>query len=427
MPNNWKTYKLGDIANIGSSKRIFRADYVDTGIPFYRSKEIIQKSFGQEIDEILYIDEEKYIKIKEKFGAPKSGDILLSAVGNRSGIPYLVNNDGEFYFKDGNLMWFRDFQNYVDSSFLVYWFKSSVGQHYLNSTMIGSAQKALTIESVKNIEVPVPNLKEQKAIANILSAIDDKIENNLAINKTLEDMAMALYKHWFVDFGPFQDGEFIDSELGPIPKGWEVKRLGDLIEVISGYAFKSKWFQDFGEKVVKIKNISNNVVDINNCNCISTEKALEINDKFKIEPGDFLVAMTGAEVGKVGVVPDYQQPLWLNQRVGKLKDRLFVNSSILVGKILQSKEYYEVIQGLAYGSAQPNISASGIENIEICLPNNLEDIQVLIDEFARSQNQIIHNLTENESLTKLRDTILPKLISGEVRLKEFQEQIESVL
>ena len=169
----------------------------------------------------------------------------------------------------------------------------------------------------------------------------------------------------------------------------------------------------------------NNIVHINNCSFISTINSNTVNEKFKVNAGDFLIAMTGAEVGKVGVVPDYSQTLWLNQRVGKLKDKAFENSSILVGKIIQSKEYYEIVQGLAYGSAQPNISSSGIESIEIALPKSLDILEELISDFVNSHKEIVNNLTENQSLTKLRDTLLPKLISGEVRLKEFREGIDA--
>lgn len=422
MPNNWKTYKLGDIANIGSSKRIFRADYVDTGIPFYRSKEIIQKSFGQEIDEILYIDEEKYIKIKEKFGTPKSGDILLSAVGNRSGIPYLVNNDGEFYFKDGNLMWFRDFQNYVDSSFLVYWFKSSVGQHYLNSTMIGSAQKALTIESVKNIEVPVPNLKEQKAIANILSAIDDKIENNLAINKTLEEMAMTLYKHWFVDFGPFQDGDFIDSELGPIPKGWEVKSISEVFEVRDGTHDSPKRKEE-GYFLITSKHLKGNQIDYSSAYKISKEDFDKVNNRSLVEKGDILMTMIGT-VGNFFFVN--HKPDYAIKNIGLFKTSQTPKLQYYVYSFFNSKICQDYIKAQMSGSTQQYITLKTLRNFPIIFPSNL-----VLEEYSNFVKSNFETIDENikaiETLTQLRDTLLPKLISGDVRLKEFQEQIESVL
>lgn len=109
MRSSWKEIKLGDYVEILSSKRIFAADYLKTGIPFYRSKEIIDKSFGQFEGDELFISKEKFYDIKGKFGAPQKNDILMSAVGNRSGIPYCIQEDYDFYFKDGNLIWFRKF------------------------------------------------------------------------------------------------------------------------------------------------------------------------------------------------------------------------------------------------------------------------------------------------------------------------------
>ena len=118
----------------------------------------------------------------------------------------------------------------LDSKFLMYsLLEKSNKDMLLTLGSAGATRNALTKSMIEDFELQLPHLKEQTQIANILSAIDDKIENNLATNKTLEDMAMAFYKHWFVDFGPFQDGEFVDSELGLIPEGWEVKRLDDLM------------------------------------------------------------------------------------------------------------------------------------------------------------------------------------------------------
>jgi type I restriction enzyme S subunit len=281
MPQNWKTYKLGEVAEICSSKRIFRSDYVDEGVLFYRSKEIIEKANGiSNNNDRLYISPKKFNEIKKRFGVPKKGDLLISAVGNRSGIPYVVKDEEEFYFKDGNLIWFKNIKKELNTSYIYHWIRSFIGQDTLQSIMIGSAQKALTIEGLRNLNLTLPPPEVQRRIASILGALDDKIELNLEMNKTLEEMAMALYKHWFVDFGPFrhppspppggnaeveggsdslleqgrdkksllEEGarraggvtspqygpdKFVDSELGMIPEGWEVKRLKDFGTVIT--------------------------------------------------------------------------------------------------------------------------------------------------------------------------------------------------
>ena len=134
---------------------------------------------------VLYANH--YQEIKNKFGAPADGDILISAVGERSGIPYVVSNDGDFYLKDGNLIWLKNFKKDLSSAFLYCWFKSKNGQHTLFSSMIGSAQRALTIQGIKNLVIQIPPLKEQKAIAEVLSSLDDKIDLLHRQNKTLEN------------------------------------------------------------------------------------------------------------------------------------------------------------------------------------------------------------------------------------------------
>src|SRR5690554_3562610 len=116
--------------------------------------------------------------------------------------------------------------------------------------------------SMGKVELQIPPLPEQRAIASILSNIDDKIENNLAMNKTLEEMAMALYKHWFVDFGPFQEGNFVESELGEIPEGWEVKELKDVAKVNQRSLKKDHSFNEIN--YIDISSVGTGLVENNN-------------------------------------------------------------------------------------------------------------------------------------------------------------------
>lgn len=153
----WKEYKLNDICTVVSSKRIFAEQYVNEGIPFYRQKEIIELHSKQPISEPLYISNEVFSEMKKKTGVPKKGDILLTAVGVTLGIPFLVNNE-EFYFKDGNLIWLKNFSENIDSSFLYYWLDSKFGWESIYMRAIGSAQPALTIDLVKKYKMLFPPL-----------------------------------------------------------------------------------------------------------------------------------------------------------------------------------------------------------------------------------------------------------------------------
>jgi type I restriction enzyme S subunit len=147
MSSDWRDVEVGQACDITSSKRIFAHEYVDNGVPFYSSKDVIDKALGTYLDTTVFISEARFIEIANKFGYPITGDLLLSSVGNRAGIPYVIKDEGRFYFKDGNLTWFKDFKG-LNSYFLCHWLKSSIGQSALNSIMIGSAQKALTISGL---------------------------------------------------------------------------------------------------------------------------------------------------------------------------------------------------------------------------------------------------------------------------------------
>ena len=227
----WEKVKLGDVCEITSSKRIFYSEYVDDGVPFYRSKEIIESDEGKIIENPLYISVDKYNEIKEKFGVPQTGDMLLTSVGT-IGIPYIIKKKDCFYFKDGNLTWFRDFREDLNSKYLYYWIKSSEGTGTLYNTTIGSSQKALTISALKNIKVSLPPRSVQDKIVEVVSVYDDLIENNQKQIKLLEEAAQRLYKEWFVDlrFPGHENTKIVDG----VPEEWRKFPLEEIAPVVTG-------------------------------------------------------------------------------------------------------------------------------------------------------------------------------------------------
>lgn len=177
-------YLINDICDVGSSKRIYLFEYQENGIPFYRGKEIIEKDSNKDISNELFISHERYNEIKEKFGVPVEGDILMTAVGT-IGVSWYVN-ESNFYFKDGNLIWFKNFKkDKVDSKYLYYIFKSKMFSEIIRNISIGSTQKAITIEQVKKIQLNFPEIDIQNRIVNILDGINDKIRINNEINNNL--------------------------------------------------------------------------------------------------------------------------------------------------------------------------------------------------------------------------------------------------
>jgi type I restriction enzyme S subunit len=180
LPEGWRWKKLQEVADITSSKRIFQHEYVSEGIPFYRTKEIKELSEGKKPTFDLFISNEKYNEIKQKFPIPKSGEVLLSAVGT-IGIAYVIKDNKPFYFKDGNLMWFREL-NGINPYFLCYGLITFI-RYKKGAKTSGSAYNALTIETMKDFDFPIPSEEEQQRIVSEIESrlsVCDKIEESIA-------------------------------------------------------------------------------------------------------------------------------------------------------------------------------------------------------------------------------------------------------
>ncbi len=190
--DNWKLVKIDNFLDISSSKRIFYNEYIEKGIPFYRSKEIIELSTKPDISTELFISVDRFKEIKDKFSTPKKRDILLTAVGTL-GVPFQVRDSKPFFFKDGNLIWFKNFNKTLFSDFVYYWLKLKSTQNQLNIISIGSTQKALTITSVKELEIPfIKNLAKREDFYGYLKSNLDKVNYNHQQIQTLKKTSDTL-------------------------------------------------------------------------------------------------------------------------------------------------------------------------------------------------------------------------------------------
>ena len=419
--NELDLVKIGDICDVGSSKRIYASDYTESGIPFYRSKEVIELATNQEIINELFISKDKFNQLDEKFGSPKNGDILLASIGANMGITYYVNTNYKFYFKDGNVTWFKNFKNNVNSKYIYYWIKSPLTQQKFINIAIGSAQKALTIDSLKKLDIYLPPLEEQEKIANILSSLDDKIELNNEMNKTLEEMAQSIFKRWFVDFEfPNEDGEpykssggeMVDSELGMIPKGWEVKKISELIEVKDGTHASPKVSKE-GFPLVTSKHIKGDRIAIEDAKIISEKDYLEVNKRSKVDTGDILISMIGT-VGLTYFVQE-EEINFAIKNIGLFKTSQNKTLSEYFYLYLKSDNMKNYIEARLAGTTQKYISLGELRNIPVVLPNDS-----IIDKFKKVVGVLLDkrrlNIINNEELMITRDTLLPKLMNGEIMI-----------
>ena len=286
----------------------------------------------------------------------------------------------------------------VDINFVKYSFATEEIKHQMYGSTNDTVQPTLNLTELKNLIFTLPSFEEQKSIASILSSLDNKIDLLQRQNQTIEKLAEVLFDSWFED-----------KDL--------TNKVSDLIDLQNGYAFRSKSFQEFGiDRVLKIKNIDGGIVNIEETDFVSSEVAESIDEKFCIKTGDILFAMTGAKIGKLGIIPKTDYRLWLNQRVGLLKEK-YDGSRFLAYLQLKSEYGKDYIENTATGSAQPNISGTGIENCEF---PEISEEQII--EYSATIKplfeKLISNLGQIRILENLRDTLLPKLMSGEVIISD---------
>ncbi len=379
--SEWKKVKLGEICEITSSKRIFFSEYVDSGIPFYRSKEIIELSQGQSISEPLYISESRYNEIRQRFGVPEKNDILLTSVGS-IGIPYIVNETDKFYFKDGNLTWFRNYKDSVFPLYILYWLRSNDCFNTLNNIALGAAQKALTIVKLKEVEIPLPPLPTQHRIATILSRYDSLIANYQKQIKLLEEAAQRLYKEWFVDlhFPGYENTKIVDG----VPEGWEKKRVTDLLEIKYG------------------------------------------KDHKKLLDGIIPVYGTGGVMRYVNSSL-YSGESVLIPRKGSLNNIILVNGTFwTIDTMFYSIPKIENVAKIVYfylreldmysfniGAAVPSMTINILNGMMLLLPN--ADVREEYENIVGAYYRMISSFqSQIRLLTEARDRLLPKLMSGEI-------------
>ena len=401
----WEKVKLGNVCEITSSKRIFYSEYVDDGVPFYRSKEIIESDEGKVIENPLYISVDKYNEIKEKFGVPQTGDMLLTSVGT-IGIPYIIKKKDCFYFKDGNLTWFRDFRESLNSKYLYYWIKSSEGTGILYNTTIGSSQKALTISALKNIKVSLPPRSVQDKIVEVVSAYDDLIENNQKQIKLLEEAAQRLYKEWFVDlhFPGHENTKIVDG----VPEGWQWCKVRDVADINSS-ALPKNYKEDFID-----------YVDLGSVRCghIETRTRYNLNEapgraKRCAKDGDIIWGMVRPNLKAYALVTNPKETDVFSTGFAVLSAKK-VPYSYLYCAVTQ-EEFVGYLVNATNGAAYPAVKPVHFEVADILKPDDkvLEQFHSVADSIYRKKEALEN---QNHNLRESRDLILPKLMSGEVEV-----------
>ena len=391
--------KLGDLIEIYNNKRVPLSAKQREGLekiyPYYGAQGIVDY-----VDD--YIFDGKYILIAEDGENLKSNNKSICTLATGK---YWVNNHAHII--EGN--------DETNTDFLYYKLNSISFAPYIT----GSAQPKLNKENLLNIELYIPSREHQDKIAKVLTLLDKKIQTNNQINQELEAMAKTLYDYWFVQFDfPDQNGKPYKSSGGKmvyspelkreIPEGWGVKKLNEVVDLISGYPFSSNDYVVNGKyKLYTIKNVQDGYT-VDKVDNYLDFLPINMSHECQLRRGDLIMSLTG-NVGRIGMV--YEDNVLLNQRVLKLKTINKTHKSFIYS-FFRSDVTKAHLENISTGTSQKNLSPIDIGNMMIPFPS-----ESLLSKFLDNLNMLESNFVENQELTQLRDWLLPMLMNGQVQVE----------
>ncbi len=404
IPKKWKLGTVDDIKNpdkksiisgpFGSN--ISAKYFVETGVPVIRGNNLSLSVSERFKDEgFVYITEEK---AKELNTWATIEDIVFTAVGTIGQVGLITKGlKYSNYIISNKQLRLRVDTTKVLPIFAYYWFSSPFMVEQIIQRNTGSSVPLINLSVLKSLQIPIPPLEEQQAIASVFSSLDDKIDLLHRQNQTLEQMAETLFRQWFVE---------------EADEGWESLILEDLCEIRNGYAFKSKDYKESGHVIVRTKDFDNGYVSITDP--VFLDEDLTSNyDKFQLSRKELLLVMVGASLGKTVIVTGDILPALQNQNMWAFKAHNELHQYYLnyVAKELVRENLY-----IASGSARSFFQKGSFYKFPISLPPE----ELLLEankHFQQCFKKIELNRSQIRTLTALRDTLLPKLMSGEVRVE----------
>lgn len=310
--------------------------------------------------------------------------------------------------------------NNVDKYFLYWIMRTPAYQSFIATHSSGTTVHHTSPKGIGNYVFKLPPLDDQRRIASILSSLDRKIELNNKINADLEEMAQAIFKNWFVDFEPFKDGKFVDSELGMIPEGWKVGKITDIGCLITDYVSNGS-FASLKQNVHLYETkeyaqfIRNTDLKTNTFSVYVDKHSYDFLSKSTLYGNEIIISNVG-DVGSVHLCPKLDIPMTLGNNIIMLRpnEKEYNYFLYLWFKYFSGQG---LIQGIKGGSAQPKFNKTDFKNLPLLIPS-FEIIERSYWIFESMFSILSSNVKENSRLSSLRDTLLPRLMSGELEVPE---------
>lgn len=372
---------------------------VQKGVPIIKVNNIISGLYDtKHLDKTTVENDAKYQRTKLK-----GGELIVTVVGT-CGKTAIVPPQ----FVGCNLVratCLIDIEDETICRWIKYYIDSPQGQAYINRNLNTTVQATLNVKNLNEMPIPFYSKEYTSNVVKILSSLDRKIELNNKINADLEEMAQAIFKNWFVDFEPFKNGKFVDSELGMIPEGWKAGSPYEYVKVVYGAPYKSAKFNDNGEGLPLIR-----IRDLKDCNPQFYTPEILPQTEY-VNMGDIVAGMDAEFVphiwkGNTGL---------LNQRVCKLMPQQTSISNLFVLYLM--KPELEFVQSYKTGTTVSHLGKADIDKFVVVLPplKVVEECSKILDSIL----QRIKNISaESRNLSTLRDTLLPRLMSGELEVPE---------
>lgn len=401
----WKEYKLEDIAEILTGpfgSQLHNEDYTNIGTPIVTVEHLGNRRFSrQNLPLISDYDKKRLSKY-----TLQNGDIVFSRVGSVDRCSYVTSTENDWLFS-GRCLRVRC-NNNCHSLFIYYYFCNVPVKQYIKSIAVGATMPSINTRIMSEIPILLPKFEKQKHIADILSSLDDKIELNRRINENLEQQAQALFKSWFVDFEPFKDGKFVDSELGMIPEGWRVGVLADIANITMGQSPKGTSYNEIGDGISFYQGRAEFGNRFPSVRLFTTEPSRYA------EPYSVLLSVR-APVGDINIAVER---CCIGRGLASILSKNKHQSFVLYTMFFLKKELDKFnSEGTVFGS----INRSSLENLKIIIPP--VDI---IDKFENLTSKIdvmlLNLFQETTSLAQLRDTLLPRLMSGELAITDVNDR-----
>jgi len=381
----WKEVRLGDIADVQTGpfgSQLHKENYVNKGTPIVTVEHLGNKWFTSQ--NLPMVSDEDKLRLAKY--CSQEGDVIFSRVGSVDRCSYVSKEYSGWLFS-GRCLRVRP-RSGINPEYLYYFLTNEGTKQYIRNIAVGATMPSINTKLLNEVPITIPSLEDQRRIASILSSLDRKIELNNKINADLEEMAQAIFKNWFVDFEPFKDGKFVDSELGMIPEGWKVGCLGDLITIKYG------------------------------------------KDHKKLEDGTFPVYGSGGFMRFVNSWL-YDGESVLIPRKGTLDNIMYVCEKFWtvdtmffsVPKMDYVMKYvYNYIKRFDFskmneGTSVPSNTAARLNKMPILIPTH-EILEMYDETLCPIYNKRKMKDKESRILSLLRDTLLPRLMSGELEVPE---------